>query len=174
MRFAPFALAVLLNVTVLPAFAADRPASEASVKRLIEVTDSKKLVDNVMLQMDSMMKASMKQALADQALTAEQEKVMLETQEKLAGLVKDELKWEALEPMFLDIYQKSFTQKEVDGMLSFYKSPAGQAVIKKMPQVMQTTMQIMQARMSKLLPKIQQITEEGAEKMKAVSPQPNS
>lgn len=174
MRIAQLALALFLSATMLPATAADRPASEASVKRLIEVTDSKKLIDSVMLQMDSMMKASMKQASADQALTAEQEKVMLETQEKLTGLVKDELKWEALEPMFLDIYQKSFTQKEVDGMLSFYKSPAGQAVIKKMPQVMQTTMQIMQARMSKLLPKIQQITDEGAEKMKAVSPQPNS
>nr|WP_276510032.1 DUF2059 domain-containing protein [Niveibacterium umoris] len=74
--------------------------------------------------------------------------------------------------MFLDIYQKTFTQKEVDGMLSFYKSPAGQAVIKKMPQVMQASMQIMQARMSKLVPQIQQITAEGAEKMKALSAQP--
>lgn len=174
MRIAQLALALCLSAAMLPATAADKPASEASVKRLIEASDSKKLVDNVMLQMDSMMKASMKQALADQALTAEQEKVMIETQDKLAGLVKDELKWEVLEPMFLDVYQKTFTQKEVDGMLAFYKSPAGQAVIKKMPQVMQTTMQIMQARMSKLVPKIQQITAEGAEKMKAVSPQPNS
>jgi uncharacterized protein len=173
-RIAQLALALCLSAAMLPATAADKPASEASIKRLMEVSDSKKLVDNVMLQMDSMMKASMQQALADQALTAEQEKVMLETQEKLAGVVKDEMKWETLEPVFLDIYQKTFTQKEVDGMLAFYKSPAGQAVIKKMPQVMQTSMQIMQERMSKLVPKIQEISTEGAEKMKAVSPQPNS
>ncbi|GAA5177006.1 hypothetical protein GCM10025771_13350 [Niveibacterium umoris] len=172
MRIAQLALALFISVAVLPATAAEQPASEASVKRLIEITNSKKLVDNAMLQMDAMMKASMKQALADQSLTAEQEKVMIETQEKLAGLVKEELKWEMLEPMFLDIYQKTFTQKEVDGMLSFYKSPAGQAVIKKMPQVMQASMQIMQARMSKLVPQIQQITAEGAEKMKALSAQP--
>lgn len=172
MRIAQLALALFLCATVLPASAADKPASEASIKRLMEISDSKKLVDSVMLQMDSMMKTSMKQALAGQALTAEQEKVMLETQEKLASVMKEELKWEAIEPMFLDVYQKTFTQQEVDGMLSFYSSPAGQAVIKKMPLVMQTSMQIMQAHMSKLMPKIQQISAEGAEKMKSLSPQP--
>ncbi len=159
---------------MLPATAADKPASEASIKRLMEISNSKKLVDSALLQMNSIMKTTMKQALADQALTPEQQKIMLETQDKLTDVVKEEMTWDTLEPMFLDIYQKTFTQKEVDGMLAFYKSPAGQAVIKKMPQVMQTTMQITQARMSKLIPKMQQIAEEGLEKMKALSPQPQS
>lgn len=174
MRIAQLALAFFLSATVLPATAADKPASEASVKRLIEVTNARKLIDGVMQQMDEVMRASMKQATAGQTLSAEQEAVLLEMQAKLSSTVKEELTWDALEPMFLDIYQTSFTQKEVDGMLAFYKSPAGQAVIKKMPQVMQTTMQVTQARMSKIIPKLQQITAEGAEKMKAVSPQPNS
>jgi len=173
-RIAQLALALCLGAAVLPATAADKPASEASIKRLMEVSNSKKLVDSALLQMNSIMKTSMKQALADQALSPEQEKVMLETQDKLTDVVKDELTWDTLEPMFLDIYQQTFTQKEVDGMLAFYKSPAGQAVIKKMPQVMQTTMQITQARMAKLIPKMQQIAEEGLAKMKALSPQPKS
>ena len=119
------------------------------------------------------MKSSIKQAVAGQSLTPEQEMVKLEMQGKMAAMLREELSWESLEPMYIEIYRKTLTQREVDGMLSFYTSPAGRAVILKMPLVMQSTMQAMQGRMSTFMPKIQQLCAEGAEKMKNVSPQQN-
>lgn len=173
MKNAAVFLFLVFNLAFSPTMAADRPVSDASVKRLIEVTNSKKMLDGVMLQMDEMMKSSMKQAVAGQSFTPEQETVLVEMQGEMADLLKAELNWDALEPMFIEIYRKTFTQKEVDGMLSFYKSPAGQAVIAKMPLVMQNTMQAMQARMGALMPKIRQLSIDGAVKMKKVSPQQN-
>ena len=58
------------------------------------------------------------------------------------------------------IYKQSFTQKEVNGMLDFYKSEPGQAVIAKMPLVMQNTMQAMQARMNTTFPKLQKLQQD--------------
>lgn len=166
------ALLFLFHLAAFPALAADAPASDASIKRLIEITNSKKMLDGVMSQMDAMMKPSMQQALAGQKMTAEQETVLLEMQKELTTLLKNEMTWETLEPMFLEIYKKSFTQKEIDGMLSFYQSPAGQAVIKKMPLVMQMTMQMMESRMAVLIPKLEKISAESVEKLKKVSEQP--
>lgn len=166
------ALLFLFHLAAFPALAADAPASDASIKRLIEITNSKKMLDGVMSQMDAMMKPSMQQALAGQKMTAEQETVLLEMQKELTTLLKNEMTWETLEPMFLEIYKKSFTQKEIDGMLSFYQSPAGQAVIKKMPLVMQMTMQMMENRMAVLIPKLEKISAESVEKLKKVSEQP--
>ena len=45
-----------------------------------------------------------------------------------------------MEPMYLRIYRKSLSQSDVDGMIAFYKTPAGQAVINKMPLILQNTM----------------------------------
>lgn len=59
--------------------------------------------------------------------------------------------------MMIGIYLQSFTQKDVDGMLRFYKSKAGQAVIAKMPVVM---------------PRIQNLTEGTAAKLKATQQAP--
>jgi len=73
--------------------------------------------------------------------------------------MRKELSWEQMEPMYLEIYQKSFTQEEVDGLLSFYKSPAGVASIKKMPVVMQETVVTMQQRMGPMMARVQQAVE---------------
>ncbi|MBC3875154.1 DUF2059 domain-containing protein [Undibacterium flavidum] len=166
------ALLFLFNLAAFPASAADAPASDASIKQLIEITNSKKMLDGLMPQMDAMMKSSMQQALAGNKMTAEQEAVVLEMQKELATLLKNEMTWETIEPMFLEIYKKSFTQKEIEGMLSFYQSPAGQAVIKKMPLVMQMTMQMMERRMAVMMPKLEKISAESVEKLKKVSEQP--
>lgn len=166
------ALLFLFNLAAFPALAEDAPASEPSIKRLIEITNSKKMLDGVMSQIDAVMKSSTQQALAGQKMTAEQEAVLFEMQKELTTLLKNEMTWETLEPMFLEIYKKSFTQKEIDGMLSFYQSPAGQAVIKKMPFVMQTTMQMMQSRMAVLMPKLEKISAESVEKLKKIPEKP--
>ncbi len=44
-------------------------------------------------------------------------------------------------PIFMRTYRESFTQDELDGMTAFYKTPAGQAVVKKMQQIQRETVQ---------------------------------
>lgn len=160
-------IVLLACLALSPAIAAEPPASEASVRELLSVTQSKKLVDSTMGQIDAMMQNSMKQALGAQPLTADQQRGMDTMRTKMIALLREDMKWETLEPMFVDIYKQSFTQKEVDGMLDFYRSESGQAVIAKMPVVMQHTMQAMQGRMATMLPKIQQLQREAIAEFKA-------
>ena len=158
---------LLAYVAMCPAIAAEAPASETSVRELLSITQSQKLLDGTMGQVDAMMQRSMKQALAGQTLTADQQRIMDNMRTKMIALFREDMKWETLEPMFIDIYKQSFTQKEVDGMLDFYKSEPGQAVIAKMPLVMQNTMQAMQGRMAVMLPKLQQLQQDAIAELKA-------
>ena len=158
---------LLAYVAMCPAIAAEAPASETSVRELLSITQSQKLLDGTMGQVDAMMQRSMKQALAGQTLTADQQRIMDNMRTKMIALFREDMKWEMLEPMFIDVYKQSFTQKEVDGMLDFYKSEPGQAVIAKMPLVMQNTMQAMQGRMAVMLPKLQQLQQDAIAELKA-------
>ena len=83
------------------------------------------------------------------------------------AILKEMFEWNKLEPMYLRVYQKSFTQQEVDGMIAFYKTPAGQAVISKMPVVMQNTMNEMQQMMGPMMQKIQRMQQDVVAEMKA-------
>ena len=150
-----------------PSWSADAMASEASVRQLLEVTRSRKLMDDTMGQMDSYMRTAMNQALAGKVPTAEEQAVLDDMNRKLVTLMQREMRWDILEPKFIALYRQSFTEQEIAGMLSFYRTPAGQAVITKMPVVMQHTMATLQDLMGTMVPQMQAIQNEALQKLKA-------
>jgi hypothetical protein len=156
---------LILGFLLLPAVRAETGASEASVRELIEVTQSARMVDTMFAQMDAMMEQSLAQAVAGKQLNPEQEKISAEMRARMFALLKEEMSWESLEPGFIDIYRRSFSQDEIDGMLEFYKSDAGKAVIEKMPLVMQESMKITQSRLGTLMPRIQELTRESTRQL---------
>lgn len=52
-------------------------------------------------------------------------------------------------PVWLDaaaqLYAKNYSEEELDALVAFYESPAGQSILKKQPQVMAQAMQLGQA-----------------------------
>jgi len=159
-------------VALSPAITTAAPPSEASVHELLAVIEAQKLLDGLWAQLEGMNRATAQKMLEGQQLTDAQRQIVDEMQTRMMGLLRDELRWEAFEPMMLDVYARTFTQDEVDGMLVFYRSDAGKAVIAKMPLAMQNTMQAVQARMAPLQEKLQRIVRESVDKMKATQAAP--
>jgi hypothetical protein len=150
-----------------PSFAQDKAASAESLRELMTITRSQQLIDGMYGQLDGLMQQATRDALNGNQLNAEQEKIAADMRAKLIALFREEMSWGKLEPSFIGIYQKALTQKEVDGMIAFYKTDAGKAVIEKMPQVMQLSMEFMMELMQKISPRIREISEEMIEKLKA-------
>src|SRR6516165_4617886 len=104
-------IALLVLIAVHPAVAADSKPSEESVKQLLDITGTRNLLDSAMGQMDSALQASMKQALAGQPPTPAQQKVLDDMRLKTLSIFKEQMKWESIQPIMIDLYQKSFTQE---------------------------------------------------------------
>ena len=143
------------------------PPSEASIKQLLEVAQAHKLIDSVMAQMDELMRQTIQQTTQGRDIPPKLQKDIDKRQAEVVGLMKELLDWNKLEPMYVRVYQKTFSQVEVDGMIAFYKTPAGQAVIAKMPAEMQNTMNEMQQMMGPVMQKMQHMQQDVAAEMKA-------
>jgi len=149
------------------ALAQDAKPSEESIRQLFEVMHSSKLLDAYMTQIDSTVRASMQQALAGQQLNPKQKKILEDMGAEIGSLVKAELTWPAIEPLMIEVYRDTFSQHEVDGMLAFYRSEVGQAVIAKLPTAMQQSMTGIQSHAQALTPKIVQLEKDAAAQVKA-------
>ena len=145
----------------------DSRPSEESVKTLLEVSEVRKTVDGILDQSDGIMKTSFQNAFKGKALTPDQQKICDASMIKVQDMLRQELSWDSLEPMYVRIYSDSLTQSEVDGMIAFYRTPAGHAYVEKMPIMMRNTMKEMQARMGPMSERIQKITQETAAELKA-------
>jgi uncharacterized protein len=148
---------------------AGNPPSEESIKQLLELAQTQKLIDSVMAQMDELMKQAIYQATQGREIPPTVQKNIDKRQAEIVGLMKEVLNWKKLEPMYVRVYQKTFSQQEVDGMISFYKTPPGQAVVAKMPAAMQNTMNEIQQMMGPVMEKLQRMQQDVVAEMKAQS-----
>ena len=146
-------LALLLAAA--PLAAAQQP-SQAQVDRLLEVMRARETLDAVLPQVQASQQQMVAQMTAGQELEdAERDRinrVMEITNRRLA----EALTWENMEPIYRDIYARTFTGEDVDAMIGFYGSPAGQKTLDKMPQLMQNTMQAVQQLVMPVLQQLEQ------------------
>jgi hypothetical protein len=168
---------LILSLCGTVTYAADSPSpgsvatsgvpSEASIKQLLDTAQVRKLLDSVMTKMDTLLQQTIKQTTQGRKISPKIQKDIDTQQAEVTAMLKDMLDWKKLEPLYVRVYQKSFTQEEVDGMIAFYKTPAGQAVINKMPVVMQNTMNEMQQMMTPVIQKMQKMQQDVTAEMKA-------
>lgn len=148
------------------AFAAE-PASEASIRALLAVTQARELLDGMNAQLEAQMNAGIVAALGERQPSPRQQQAIQRMKARMLVVLREELAWERMEPMHLRIYRETLTEDEVAGMLAFYQTPAGQALIRKMPLVMQKIMPEIQGVMASAMPKMQEIQREFMAEMRA-------
>jgi hypothetical protein len=157
-----------------PAPHISKPASEESIEQLLQITGMHKLLDENLRQVDERVAAGLQRGIAGRNLTPEQEAIMLRMRDKISAVVKDTVSWEAMEPVSVRIYREALTQDELDGMLAFYKTPAGEAVIKKLPRLSQEMSQEMQRMLQAMMPKLMAIAKESEDEMELSTPASDS
>jgi hypothetical protein len=170
-----FAWCLLLSMA-LQGTALAQTSSEASIRKLLEVTEARKLVDGMYAQLDGVFETAMRQALGDTQLTPSQTKIAQDAQAEVIGLIKREMAWEKFEPTMIEVYRTNFTEEEVQGMLKFYESDIGRSMVAKMPAVMQSSMQMTQERMGTMMPEMQAIQRRMLERLQELcktEPTPN-
>jgi len=146
----------------------DAPASDESIRELLAITDAHKLIDTVRGQVDAMVNSSSQQALQGKTITPERQAILDRMRTKMEAVIDDMLNWDTLQGVYLRTYRASFSQSELDGILKFYKTPAGQAMIKKMPVVMQNVMGEMQGLLQPMQQRMQEIQRETLQELKAL------
>jgi uncharacterized protein len=150
----------LLVVVTTTAYAADNPPSEASIKQLLEASHAHKILDSMLTEMDGFMKQAIQQATQGQSVTPEVKRDIDKRQTEMMSIFKEALDWNKLEAMYVRVYQKSFTQSEIDSLIAMYKTPGGQTLLNKMPIVLQNTMTEMQQIMRPMVERIQRMQQE--------------
>jgi uncharacterized protein len=162
-----FAAAMLGTLISGVACAANNaPASDASIRQMLELTNAQQMLAGMKGQMTAMMNNTMQNATKGQNITPERQAILDRMSAKMSAVVTDMLNWDDLLPLYLRSFRDSFTQDEIDGAIKFYKSAAGQAYVKKLPLVMQNVMREMPDFMKPVQEKIMAIQKEFQQELK--------
>jgi hypothetical protein len=130
----------------------------AKVEELLTVMNVAEQQKQMMEQMSNMAMSQIKDTLTSQGTTSQAEIAKAQDkQRRLFALIQEKTSWENMRPVFVKAYAETFTDSEIDGMLAFYKTPAGKAMITKQPAVNGKIMSNVQGLMADLVPQMEAI-----------------
>ena len=140
------------------------PPSDQSIAKMMETMHVETMLNQMTTQMESGMRAGMDQGM-QQALhgtppTPAQKAKAEDFQKKLAAILREELSFAKVKDIYIQVYRETFTQDEIDKIIAFYSSPAGKAMVEKVPITMQKAGELMRGRMGPMMQKVQAMMEE--------------
>lgn len=142
---------IVLAVTAAIAHPSAAPAQDvstshlAAARELLEVTNAQ-----------AMMEQSMQAARNMLAPDSVQRKALAEFDQLIDQILAEHFSWTVLEPEFVQLYVEVFTEAELRELTAFYRTDLGQKMLLRMPEVMQRSMAITQARLQEALPQLMQ------------------
>jgi hypothetical protein len=141
---------------------ADEASRRVKAQEMITLLHLDRLVQQLTDGMMKQVSAMSKQQFAGHDISAAQQAQLDDFQKQVFALIDTQLGWKAMEPTYVDIYAKTLTDDELDGIIAFYKSPAGTAMIEKLPRLTTQAQQIVQQKMVTLQPQIMQLVQDFA------------
>jgi uncharacterized protein len=135
---------------------ADEKSSSESVEKLMALTQESRMIDAMSEQLTGMFAGVSKKL----GLSEKEQPAFEKYMQKVSALIKEEMKWETIKEPMVQIYTRHFSEREIQGLITFYSSDIGRSMIEKMPLVMQDSMLISQQMMNRVIPKIQLLAKE--------------
>lgn len=139
----------------------DRPTDD-SVRQLLQIMQAQKVVQQAAGQVQTVFNGMLNKQLEGKTLSAEEQQRITNARARLKEFTDKMLNWEIMEPIYLKAYGETFSQAEIDSLIAFYSSPAGQAVVAKLPLAVQNAMAATQQAMMNLMPQVQQMAKDAA------------
>ena len=179
----PWLILLLLgsHATAQTAKAPD-PAKAALIEELIVALKAEQQQQQVMQTMQTAMQNQINQMLDSQLKTlgdgspadAEKERHvradLADFQRRMFALMNAHMSWQTMKPVFVAMYDETFTTEELQPLVEFMKSPAGQAYIVKMPTMIGNMMKRIQQVIAEMTPDIQKLNAEFVQQMKEKYP----
>jgi hypothetical protein len=147
-----FLTIILLSLVSVAVHGEEPGGKVAAAKEVLVASNAKAIFTEARKQIESMTD----QALA-KTIPADKKGMVERYKKRVQSILDEGLNWGAMEAQMLDIYQRTFSQKEMQDMATFYQSESGQAIMKKMPKVMAESVQISQRQMQHVMPSLRQM-----------------
>jgi hypothetical protein len=163
-------LALLIALIAQSCIYGQATASTAKVEEFFKLTQIEKALGDSMEQTMEMIKSSVVQEALGMKASPEQARQLEAFQTKVSKLLSNAFSWEKVKPDFVKLYAETYTDKEMDDILAFYRSPSGQAMVTKGMALMPKTAAISQKRLAEIQPELQKLLKEFA----ASTPAPRS
>jgi uncharacterized protein len=146
-------LTLICALLLAPAAFADQASKDAKIEQLLAAMNIEQQQKQMLDQVQQFVIGLAKSQMPSQDDAAKME----DLQKKMFALIGEQTSSQKLKPVMVKAYSDTYTEQEIEGILAFYRSPAGKAMVAKQPALTSKMMTGMQAQMGDIMTKIQKL-----------------
>lgn len=151
-RFSALCVAILLACGSTQALA-DAKSHAADAEQFLQLARADKLAVPVYAQVQQMFAQRFAESGAP-----ENKKALLETYQAKANTALDQaVGWDKIKPDMVKLYTSTFSEDELQELISFYESDLGQKVLQKMPTLTAQSAQLTQGKLEAAVPQVNKL-----------------
>lgn len=147
-------LAAAVLCAASPLAHADDASKRHKIGELFTLIQIDKTMQQVATQQVTQAQRAMKTMFPDAKISPDQQKDLDAFLQKILAITQQSLSWSKLQPQFTDLYASTYTEEEIDGMIAFYRSPVGTAMIARQPEILSKSQAISQAQLAEVQPQL--------------------
>lgn len=163
-----FATALTLAATLTAH--ADDASKREKIHEMFRLAHIDQTMTQAMAQQADQIPKLMHTMFPEAKATPEQQKDIDAFLQRVLAMVHESANWQKLEPQFTDIYASTYQESEIEGLIAFYKSPVGQEMVNKQPEILQKSQAVTQSMMVELQPKLREVVMQFAQDMQKKYP----
>jgi len=153
MRRAIGLLAIVAVLAAVTAHAQEDPR-RAKAEELLTVMKVAESVEKTFAMMKEMLLPAQMERMKEVTGEEDMDPDAVRRTNEVLDMIAEELSWDKMKEDYITLYAETFTEEEMDGIIAFYKSPAGQTFLAKQPELMKRSMEMTQGLMVRIMPKI--------------------
>jgi hypothetical protein len=124
------------------------------------------LQSNIVSQYNQVMEPQLKNLGTDAGTRQRAQADVQEFQHRVFTLMASHMSWQTMKPVYVAMYDETFTTDELRPLVAFFKSPAGQVYVDKTPALIGNTMKQMQKVVGDMMPEMQKLSADFMQQMK--------
>jgi hypothetical protein len=128
---------------------------EAKAERLLELVRAEAMVEESINSIETQLLSNGVLALEGRNVTPEQRERFIAAQQRMLTTLQENLSWDRMRKIYVQLYSEVYSEEEMDQIIAFLSTPAGQSMINKMPLLMQRAQELTRAELNKTLPAAQ-------------------
>lgn len=139
--------------------------TDTSIETLLKLTKAEATIESLYSSFEKQLRQNLQVTAQNQSLSPEQKQSLSQASAQAIALMREMFNWQKMQPQYVQIYRETFDQEEINGLIEFYNSKAGQALTNKMPIVLKKSLVISQDQMKEFMPKVLALIEESMNKL---------
>jgi hypothetical protein len=141
-------------------------SKRAKAEQLFTIMHMDQTYGQLMTQLTSQTDQMIQQLLPQDTMTDEQRVKLADFKMKVNEMVSSMMSWDSLKPDYIKLYADTYSETELDGIIAFYRSPVGEKMLEKTPELLKASSTIAMSHMGLVEPKLHQMMNDFEQQMK--------